>query len=486
MRYFFLLFFRKKTIIFFEGEIMEDSKTLKAIKKRETILNGNLWKSILIIGLPILFYNLCNYLYGIYDMMVVQSANIGEAADIVVLDQIKNMISTFAAAISTGGGILVARIYGERKNNEAKLCANTLFTISLVVALITLVFIPIGVPFLRLLKTDESTISNAMGYYYVQIVILVLTSMNNTFIALEKAKGNTLKLFILNIGVILIKISLSTLFAYGPFENVTITWLAVATLIAQSFLFFSGLFFSFEKNNILRITPKQFNFNKTNTLSIIKLSFPIFAGRFLFSFGKVYVNSTATSVYGKTVVGALGISNTIAGLLSNMINSFEDATSTIISQNYGAKNGKRIQKTYFINMIYILIMSIIGTIVLFTLRYPIALFFAGSDNKEYQQIIVDIFSWECMDIVFMGLNGVGMAVFYGFGKTRVTMALSMSTLFLFRIPTLLILMYVIKMNYVACGVAMFISNFITGVLSLILSLIFIIKLPKNKKYIELF
>ena len=232
---------------------MENVKNEKAIRKREVILNGNLWTSILIIGLPILFYNLCNYLYGIYDMMVVQSAHIGEAADIVVLDQIKNMISTISGAIATGGGILVARKYGERKNDDARVCANTLFTIALVVAALTLVFIPIGVPFLKLLKTDQTTIDNAMGYYYVQIVTLVLTTMNSTFIALEKSKGNTTKLFVLNVGVIVIKISLTTLFAFGPFENVTITWLAVATLIAQGFLFVSGMVFCFIKSNIINI-----------------------------------------------------------------------------------------------------------------------------------------------------------------------------------------------------------------------------------------
>ncbi len=197
---------------------------------------------------------------------------------------------------------------------------------------------------MKLLQTDQSTIDNAMGYFYVQIIILFLTTINSTFLALEKSKGNTFKLFILNIGVIIIKISLTTLFAFGPFENVTITWLAVATLIAQGFLFIFGIYFSFRKNNILRISFKSLNLNKKNTLSIIKLAFPVFIGRFLFSFGKVYVNAQALAQYGKKVVGALGISNTIAGLLSNMINSFEDASATIISQNYGAKNGKRIQR----------------------------------------------------------------------------------------------------------------------------------------------
>ena len=37
-------------------------------KKRDMILNGNIYKTIFLIALPILFYNVCNYLYGIYDM----------------------------------------------------------------------------------------------------------------------------------------------------------------------------------------------------------------------------------------------------------------------------------------------------------------------------------------------------------------------------------------------------------------------------------
>ena len=462
-------------------QVVSDKKLLR----REAILNGNLWKTILMVSIPILMYNLCNYLYGIYDMMVVQSANIGDAADIVVLDQIKNMISTVGGALATGGGILVSRRYGENKISEAKRCANCLFSIALIVAGLTLLFIPIGVPFLKLLQTDQSTIDNAMGYYYVQIAILSVTTINNTFIALEKSKGNTLKLFILNFGVIFIKISLSTLFAFGPFENVTVTWLAVATLLAQSFLFVAGLIYLFLPKNVLRISFKELNFNKADSLMILKLSLPVFIGRFLFSFGKVYINSVATSVYGKMAVGALGISNTMAGLLTNMINSFEDGGSTIVSQNYGNANGRRIKKFFFINMVYLIALSFIGMMICFILRGEIAKFFAPNDEL-YQEMIVNIFKWECLDLVFTGIQAVGLSIFYGFGKTRITMALSMSQLFAFRIPTLLISIYWIHMNYEACGVAMFVSNALTGTIAFVMALVFVLKMNKMPKYSSLF
>lgn len=464
---------------------MEATKELRQLRKRELILNGNLWKTVLIISLPILFYNLCNYLYGIYDMMIVQIAEIGDTADIVVLDQIKNMISTIGGSLAAGGGILVSRRYGEKKISDAKRTANALFSMALIIAGITLIFIPIGVPFLRLLNTAESTIDNAMGYYYVQIITLFVTTINNTFIALEKSKGNTLKLLILNLGVIALKVGLTTLFAFGPFENVTITWLAVATLIAQGFLFVSGLIILFMPSNVLGIRIKELNLNKSDVFRILRLSTPIFVGRFLFNFGKVYLNGMATEVYGKTCVGALGISNTIAGLLSNMINSFEDGGSTIVSQNYGNGNGKRIKKFFNINFIYIMSMCIIGTILLFIFKEEIAKFFAPNDFL-YQEMIINIFKWECLDIIFMGLSGVGYSIFYGFGKTKITMSLSMSTLFVFRIPILLILMYVVEMNYEACGVAMFASNTGVGLVASISAFVFLLKIPKSPKYKELF
>lgn len=457
----------------------------RQLKRREEILNGNLWKVILSVALPIMFYNICNYLYGIFDMMVVQGANIGEAADIIVLDQIKSMISTIGGSLATGGGILVSRRYGEKRIPEAKRCANALFSMALIVAGLTLIFIPLGIPFLKLLNTDQTTIDNAMGYYYVQIVILCITTMNSCFIALEKSKGSTFHILCLNLGVIAIKISLSSLFAFGPFENVTITWLAIATLIAQSFMFISGMILCFKRSNILGIRIKELNLNKDDCLYVIKLALPVFVGRFLFTFGKVYINSVATGVYGKMCVGALGISNTMAGLLSNMINSFEDAGSTIVSQNYGNKNGRRIYSFFKINFIYIMVMCVLGTIILFILKEPIASFFAPND-LEYQKMIVTIFKWECMDIIFMGLSGVAMAIYYGFGKTKITMALSMSTLFLYRIPILLTLIYGVKMDYEACGVAMFSSNALSGIVGIISVCIFLKMIKNKEKYSYLF
>lgn len=455
----------------------------KQLKRREYLLEGNMWKVVLSISLPMVFYNLCNYFYGIYDMMLVQSAGIGDAADIVVLDQIKNMISTIGGAMATGGGIMVARHYGAKQTEQARKYANTLFTLAMMVAMATLVLIPLGVPFLKLFNTDQSIIDHSIGYYNVQILTLVVTTMNSAMISMEKAKGNTRQLLCLNLGVIVIKVGLTTLFVYGPFENVTNTWLAVSTLLAQLFLFGCGLFLCFRKSNILRIRIRDWNVERSEVTGIVKLAVPVLVGNFLFNFGKVYVNSAATVQYGKMCVGALGISNTMAGLFTNITNTTADCGATIVSQNYGNKNGTRIRQFFYINLFYVTLVSVIGTILMFAAKEQVAAFFAPNSTR-YQEMIIRIFAWECFDIAFLGFSHTANALFNGFGKTTATMVYSMVRLFGLRVPVLLLLMHVVHMDYSACGIAMFASNTIIGVIQLVASAWYCIKL--NKYHPELF
>ena len=82
-------------------------------------------------------------------------------------------------------------------------------------------------------------------------------------------------------------------------------------------------------------------------------------------------------------------------------------------------------------MIIVSSMSLLAVIILFILKNNVAGFFAGGD-EEYRKIIVEIFKWECLDVFFTGIAGASNAIFYGFGKTRITSIMSMVNLFGFR------------------------------------------------------
>ena len=115
---------------------------------------------------------------------------------------------------------------------------------------------------------------------------------------------------------------------------------------------------------------------------------------------------------------------------------------------------------------------------MFTMKGQVAAFFAPN-STQYQEMIVNIFAWECFDIAFLGFSHTANALFNGFGKTKATMVFSMVRLFGLRVPILLLLMHVVKMDYSACGVAMFASNTIIGIIQLVASTLYCIKLEKH-------
>ena len=66
------------------------------------------------------------------------------------------------------------------------------------------------------------------------------------------------------------------------------------------------------------------------TKPMITQSIPVVAEKALFAFGKTVVNSIST-VYGATMVGALGVSNNLGGITTNPQNGFQEGASAIIS-----------------------------------------------------------------------------------------------------------------------------------------------------------
>ncbi len=454
------------------------AKEQKELNKRERILNDNLWKVIFSIAIPLVLYNLCNYLYGIFDTMIVSKSNIGNVDSVTFLDQIKQMIVPLGATIATGGGILVARKFGAGKIEDAKRTANTSFWLCFLLAIgVSLVIIPFAAPFLKVFKTPQSFIDQSLGYFDVQILSVSVSFINNIFISLEKAKGNTKRILILNLIVVAIKIGLTIFFVYGV-EGATVTWVASATLIAQSVMMLFGLVILFNKGNILGISIKNFNLRKSELLPILSISIPIFLGRFLFSYGKVFINTEAL-IYGEAAVGALAISNSIAGSTTNILNSFEDASSTITSQNLGNKNIGRTFETFRKMIIIGISIGIIGTLTLTLFGEQIAKFFAPG-NLEKQEMIRKINFYENLALVFLGLECASFGLLYGYGKTRLTMFTAIARLFLFRIPPLLLMIHFCSPGfYISTGIAMGISNACSGLLAFSLAM-FIIKDIKRK------
>ncbi|MDR2867663.1 MAG: hypothetical protein LBV55_03300 [Acholeplasmatales bacterium] len=224
----------------------------KTLKKREYILNGNLLKVILMITAPLALYAIFNYLYGIIDLALVLP---GERAQVVFYDEMKTAITAFGAGIATAGSVIVGRLYGAGDiANARKNAGVTLWLNIIICTAIAVVVMAVAPFFFNVIKISDN-ILDGISYFYVQIITTIAMAVTATFVGMEKVKGNTLLIFLLNIGAMVIKILLTILLV--NVLHLRATFAAVSTLIAQVILMSVALVLMFKKSNILLANIKN-------------------------------------------------------------------------------------------------------------------------------------------------------------------------------------------------------------------------------------
>ena len=456
----------------------------KDLKRRERILHGNLMMTIVTICAPIFLYNLFNSFYAVIDAVVVAKIDPTSVSAVSSLSQIQHLLSSLGSGLAAGGGILVARYFGAGDMDTARFHSNQTVSLStVIIALLLGICVPFAVPILKLSGVPDELISIGTGYFIVQVITLAFVFYNSVFMAMQKAKGNTKIMFWLNIVVMIIKLALSLLFVW-VFNLRDIVWVAVATLIGQAVMFGVLLAMMLEKSNVFVIKLDEFRFKWNVCREILAMSLPIFLGKFIFSFGKVSINAMCKA-YGPLVVGALGVSNNMCGLVTTPINSFEEGTSTIISQNLGAGNLKRAVKAFKYSFVMSTALGIVGyVLVRFVCQDAIISLYNQNadapDAAEFLAMIKSINRYDSLSILALAVNSAVLGVLYGFGQTKLTMVLNISRVFLFRIPVLWYLQTFHKeIGAEAAGISMGISNTCIAIASMTCLAIFLFRVRKH-------
>lgn len=457
----------------------------KDLIRRERVLNGNLVQAIISICAPIFLYNLFNSFYSVIDAVVVARIDPTSVSAVAMLSQIQHLLSSLGSGVAAGGGIIVARIFGAGDMEKARFNSNQVISLSTVIVILLLaICLPMALPIMRLSGVPDELIAIGTGYFIVQILSLAFMFYNSVFMAMQKAKGNTKIMFWLNILAMVIKLGLSLLFIW-VLDKKDIMWVAIATMVGQATMFVILLFMMLERDNLLALNFSEFKLDFSVCKKIAAISFPIFLGKFIFSFGKVSINSMCKA-YGPLVVGALGVSNNVNGLATNPINSFEEGTSTIISQNLGAGNEKRALKTFRYSFFMATGLGIIGYILIrFILQDEIIGLYNQNElaegAAEFLQLIKSIHKYDSLSILALAVNSAVLGVLYGYGKTKMTMILNISRVFVFRIPILWYLQTFHKeIGAEAAGLSMGISNICIAIASLACLGIFLWRIRSKK------
>ena len=147
-------------------------------EKKNQIINGVIWKQILIFFFPILLGAVFQTLYNTVDAAVVGRfsgknalASVGGSSG-----QIVNFIFTFFMGLSTGATVIIAQAYGASDEKKVDEALHTAYTFSLRggVVLGTIGFVLAG-PLLHMLQTPSDLLSQSQTYVRLLMAGLVFT-----------------------------------------------------------------------------------------------------------------------------------------------------------------------------------------------------------------------------------------------------------------------------------------------------------------------
>ena len=455
-------------------------------QRRELMLNGSIFKTIFIICFPLFIYHAFDTVYTIIDSIVVASINPLSVSAVACIGQIQKLLSSIGGGLAGGGGIMIARYFGAKDDKTATKYVSNLFIMSVfTTATLYLICIPFARNIMHLTGVPDELIAIGYNYFIVQIITLGFSFFNSIFIAIQKAKGSTNKVLYFNLLSMGVKLALTIFFVYGMHQT-DIMYVAIATMVGQCLISIIGACTLFDKKQLLFIDLHNLKFDYEHAVKIITISFPIFLGKFIFAFGKVGVNALCKS-YGALVVGALGISDNLSGIVTSPVNSFEEGLSGIISSNLGNHNRKRALQIFVCALVVALSISVVGyVLVRFTFKDQLISLFMTSKNTQdteiFRQYIDTIFKYASLAIPALAVNACVLGLLYGFGQTKLSMVLNISRVFLFRIP----LLYYFKtfhadLGVEAVGISMGLSNICIAIMSVIFLLIFLHN-DKEKNY----
>ena len=439
-------------------------------------LNGPVWKVVLGVGAPLALYQELAMVFTTLDTMMAAHISKESVSAVAYLAQVNLILSAVGGGLAVGAGIQISRAYGEGDYELVRRRVSSLYAMSLFVGLLMVAAIlPFTTQFLRLAGTPEELIAVGTQYFSVQLFVMVLNFLNNVYIAVERARGNARRIFMLNLLVILVKLSLTAFFVYVM--NSGLVMIAVASLCSELAMFTFAVRFSLEGENAFSFSPGAVTKKGRVTMPMITQSLPVITEKALFALGKTVVNSMCT-VYGAVMVGAMGVSNNLGGITTNPQNGFQQGSSAIISQNFGAKKYSRVLQVFWATAaVNALLGAVIMTAELMNLELLAGLFDSGS--SEFRRMIMTVYRYEALGAVPLGINAAVLALLYGLGMTKLTLVLNFSRVFLFRIPVFWFLQNFTDFGEASVGIVMMVSNISVTVMAVLIAAVVISRFKKE-------
>lgn len=381
---------------------------------------GNLWKQILVFSLPLMASNLLQVLFNMSDIAVVgQFAGSHALGSVGSTATLAALYSGFLIGMGAGVNVLTARFIGAREEENTRQTVHTSAVVCLGLGLILMALcFSLARPLLTLLGTKDELIDGAILYLRIYAFGLPAMALYNFGSAVLTATGDTKRplLFLsiaggLNICLNLFFVIVCKMAADG---------VALATIISQYTSAALVLRVLLRAQESYRLELKNFVFSGEKAQRILALGVASGMQHAIFAIANLFIQSAVNSFSAAVVEGNSAAANADS-LVYEVMAAPYTACSTFISQNYGARNKKRIMQAYRVSLVYSFgVGAVLGLALMFFGGGFLRIFTPDPEVIAAGMEKLQIMGWSYAFSAFMDNT---LAASRGLGKSAVPMAI---------------------------------------------------------------
>ncbi len=337
------------------------------MQKRMDMVNGSLGDKIIKYTIPLAVTGILQQLFNAADLAVVGQfagkeamAAVGSNAPVIGL-----LVNLFVG-ISLGSNVIIARSIGQEDNEKISKAVHT----SVLVALLGGLFLAVLGEFLapgivKLLEIPEDVYPLAVKYLRIYLAGMPVILLYNFESAIFRSCGNTQTPLIALVisGILNVILNLFFVLGFGMDVDGVATATVLSNLISSVILFAALM----KTKLAIRMDPRRLHIHGDVLGQILRIGIPAGVQGMIFSFANIIIQSAVNSL-GTTVMAASSAAYNLEIFAFYIMNSFGQACTTFVGQNYGAGKNDRCRKTLKLCLLQSLIctMTASGLILLFS------------------------------------------------------------------------------------------------------------------------
>ena len=388
------------------------------------MLHGSIWNKIPRYALPVAATGILGQLFNASDLAIVGNFTGADSTVAVAAvganSPIIGLILNFFIGIALGANIVIAHAVGRGDEKTIRKAVNT----SVLMALAGGIAIAVAGEFciealLRLLNIPEDVFPYALLYIKIYLLGMPAILLYNFEAAIFRSIGDTkTPLLVLAVSGLL-NVALNLFFVIVL--DMTVEGVAIATAVSNIVSAAILFVLLIKTDRSIHIDIRDIHFDKECFTKIIKIGLPAGLQSAVFAIANIVIQAAINSL-GTVVIAASSAAFNIEIFAYYVLNSFSQACTTFVGQNYGAGQIKRCRKILLLCILEdALASAIVIILVLLSGRLLLSIFSSDPQVIEigYTRLLI-ILSAYTFSMLYENMSGY----LRGFGDSLIPAVLT--------------------------------------------------------------